>query len=1509
MLVTLIKKDRLYPLYLPEKVSGQFWVSDINEHNQSRQLLSVDAVSGNWQLRSGRGARVLGPQRNAQSADTARREVRTVLLEAGNFYQIKIRGEQEPSLLFAEEITPGRLTFEKFVVAARQGVNITIGSMPGNTILYDNRYVTKSHAALQHINGRWSVTDNQSTNGTFVNSVAVKSSPLKPGDTVYILGLTILIGGNFLAVNNPNHNVKLDSRIFQPWQQPALLPAGEDELEEGLEQEYFYRSPRFKREIAKAEFTIDAPPQPNTGDDMPLMMVLGPAMTMGMASVATGVFSVISALNSDNGMTQAIPSIVMAVSMLLGTILWPVLSRRYEKKRKREREALRQEKYAAYLDEMAGIIKAECGSQAAILRENHIPIIECRERVLRRRISLWERTAEQDDFLRLRVGLGTLPLRAEVKIPEKRFSLDDDNLQDKLYALRDEPKLLRDVPVTVSLLDNYIASVIGRRNKCLEFANGLMLQLAALYGYDEVKLVFLYDEAESGAFGHLKWLPHAWNDDKTFRFAATNAGELKELSAYLEKEIEARQAMDDQAMEKAEPYYVIFAFSRALSLRTELLKKIYEADKNLHMSVVCFFDELKNVPKECGTVIELKSQGGRIFDKKDTSGVSLDFDNDIGADEGVREFSLALANIPLDLSATAFQLPKMLTFLELFGVGMVEHLNPLMRWHENDPTKTLQAAVGVNTLGDTFTLDLHEKFHGPHGLVAGMTGSGKSEFIITYILSLAVNYHPDEVAFILIDYKGGGMAKSFEHLPHTAGIITNLDGAAIKRSLVSIESELKRRQAAFAAASKILRVSNIDIYKYQKACRDGLVGEPLPHLFIISDEFAELKAQQPEFMAQLVSAARIGRSLGVHLILATQKPDGVVDDQIWSNSRFRVCLKVQDRADSMGMLKRPDAAELKDTGRFYLQVGYNELFELGQSAWAGAPYYPAETVETEADPAISVIDLNGHVLQSVKLERNQHRDPNPPKQLDAITDYISKMAGEEGIATRQLWLPPIPAVILLRDLLHTYRAETEAPWHLCPLVGEMDDPANQRRLPLYLPLSGEGNAIIYGSAGNGKATFLTTLLYGLLSAHTPETLHAYVLDFGSETLRSFNQAPQVGEVILSGESEKVVNLLKQLKGEVARRKKNFADYGGDYASYCERSGQIVPNILLIINNYSAFQELYEDHEDSISYLAMEGTKYGVYLVLTATSTSAVRYRVAQNFKQLFVLQLNDDTEYSGVLGNTGGVVPSRLKGRGIVKLGGVYEFQTAHAAQPERIFDEVRALCAGLNETWQGERVPKVPILPARCDADFLAGTPVSLNRFPIGVNKYSLNIEYLDLAAGFATFITANDGDLIPAVLEGIAEVASVTRVEGEAGVIALKDLMVERHRALKAAPGTGFERRLYVVSSVMELFAALSEEGTHHLNDLLANGRPELGIHMVIGDAAANLQNYGMEAWYRAQFSGNGIWVGDGAADQFMMNINGSAGDLRGDMGGSFGAVIAKGKYKLVKLLQSRSTEEVAE
>ena len=346
-------------------------------------------------------------------------------------------------------------------------------------------------------------------------------------------------------------------------------------------------------------------------------------------------------------------------------------------------------------------------------------------------------------------------------------------------------------------------------------------------------------------------------------------------------------------------------------------------------------------------------------------------------------------------------------------------------------------------------LDLHQKFQGPHGLVAGMTGSGKSEFLITYILSMAVNYHPDEVAFVLIDYKGGGLAGAFDdpdkgiHLPHLVGTITNLDGPTIQRALVSIQSELTRRQRIFNQVKHITDEGTMDIYAYQRLYRGGQVDEPMPHLFIISDEFAELKQQEPEFMERLISIARIGRSLGVHLILATQKPSGVVNDQILSNTKFRICLKVQDRSDSMDMLKRPEAAELKDTGRFYIQVGYNEFFSLGQSAWAGAPYEPRSQVVSRRDDSVQVIDNVGQPLIEVRPPREAQTAQG--SELIAVLKELTAVAQAQGIPFRSLWKPMLPHPL---DLEKSCWPGEENRLEFC--AGYLDDPAAQRQFPLTL---------------------------------------------------------------------------------------------------------------------------------------------------------------------------------------------------------------------------------------------------------------------------------------------------------------------------------------------------------------------------------------------------------------------------------------------------------------------------
>ncbi|KKK39017.1 hypothetical protein WQ57_05710 [Mesobacillus campisalis] len=1548
MILTLFDRDKAFNLVLPERVTGRYVLTTEDEDGNPMELMAVEAEDGQWHLKSNKHACLKNEQQEILGKTR---------LEPFKTYTIH-RGHPQSSsaLLYVEPPTQGRNQYTKHTAIANV---IKIGRSKENHICFSNKLVSGSHCMIHYTpDGQAVIRDLDSSNGTYVNGEAIKEKQLKVGDVILIMGLKIIFNGRLLSLNNPHGAVFLDSRALEPFLPEKPVIEEETELEEfgppPEKEGLFYRSPRFKRDISTALIKIDPPPQQPNPDETPLALLIGPSVTMGMASLFTALIMIQNVTSNNGDMRMALPMLVMSISMLIGTVLWPILTKKYEKKKRLKQEKHRQEKYSAYLEEMKHVIEKECTYQSEILHENHVTLDNCIGRIKNRERNLWERGIGQDDFLKIRLGLGNLPLNADIRYPEKKFQLEDDNLQDELYELASAPKVLKNVPVTLSLIEDRITGIIGSRPEVKDFVKGLIFQLASLHSYDELKLVFLYDDSEQEDWKFVKWLPHVWNDSHNVRFIATDPSEAKELSAYFEKEI---------AAEGEQPQHtVVLSMSKSLASKAELVNLLLK-DKSIEgYSLIALYDELQNLPKECCNVIEVNGRESKIYDKDDISGKYIGFHAE-GLKEDAEELAVTLGNIQLAVSQEAYVLPEMLTFLEMFGVGKIEHLNALTRWKENNPTVSIETPIGVDNSGELFKLDLHEKYHGPHGLIAGMTGSGKSEFIMTFILSLAVNYHPDEVAFILIDYKGGGMANAFTDLPHLAGTITNLDGAAVNRSLISIQSELKRRQNIFSQTGRDLDQSNIDIYKYQKLYREGLVTEPLQHLFIISDEFAELKSQQPEFMEQLVSAARIGRSLGVHLILATQKPSGVVDDQIWSNSKFRISLKVQEKADSMEVIKRPDAAELSTTGRFYLQVGFNELFELGQSAWAGAPYYPSDKVEKSKDDSIVVIDELGRVVKSARIDRRKNIAENPPKQIDEITDYLAHLAQQESISVRQLWLEPIPARIYLDELKTKYAprleqqqalsevaaaSETEMQtavgtgmqsptartknFILNPVIGEYDDPANQRQMVMKMPITRDGNGIIYGVAGGGKTTMIATMIYSLMEEHTPEEVNFYLLDFSAETLSWFREAPHVGDVILSHESEKISNLMKMLADEIDTRKKLLGMYGGDFMTYNKLSEEGLASTVVVIHNYSAFAEMYESQEEQISFLTREGVKYGIYFILTASNTGAVRYRLLQNFKQLYVLQLNDMSEYSGILGSTDGVYPSKFKGRGVFKTDAAYEFQTSLITrETSNMYQFITDYCRELAASWNGPVAKRVPILPEKVDAQYLQGDLLDRRgRLAVGIEKNSLAVSRFDVKNEYISVAAATSSDLTAPFMQGAAEALSTLQdgkvivldgsqqfvsdenriyeyaaqpAQVESQVVQLFHELVYRNNTNKDRMAEGLEPLLFdkitiLIHAYSELLLSLSPDAQDKLKVFLEKGSG-LNVHVLLSDSSDRISGYSFESWFKQHVSlSDFIWIGSGIADQFILKAKIST-DMYGEVPEGFGYVVVKGKPVLVKML----------
>ncbi len=1514
MVLYLIKQERYYRMLLPDRVKGQYWVKDFDEKGNERNLLSIEAVGSEWIIKSNRRAAIVDG-RNAI--------VRSTVVKPMSFFNIRIADYSHRVILFAEPITPDRGTYFKFML--RQGASLRIGRDNSNEIVFHNEFVSSKHAVLEYDGKSWSISDQNSTNGTYVNGIRTISRTLVSGDCIFIMGLKIVIGNNFFAINTPDSKVKLQTSAVQKYVPQEIIPVSSFESE--WEEDYFFRSPRLKKEIVRTELTIDQPPQPQKQDQTPLALVIGPSITMGMASMSMGIFSVVNVLSSGGKITQALPMLIMSGSMLVGTVLWPILTRRFRKKQVAKLERKRQQKYLDYLQEVRDKIRTAAIWQSQILHDSIVPWNECASRITGRKANLWERTIGQSDFLKLRLGTGNLPMEIQINYQEKKFSMEDDNLQNAMLAIGSENKILENVPISISLAEQFNAGIIGSYHSRMNLLKSLILQMVSLHSYDELKLCLICDKNMLQEFEFVKGIRHFWDDEQNQRYLAATSEEVRELSAELEREILPRGNVKNHEQEEISPHYVIIAASLKMADQCEAFRKMLGFEKNCSLSMLSLGSELRELPKEIKTVIDLtEPEHCTVYDKEDISGRRLSFVLEKVKEDWLPQLGEELANIRLDLASQKFALPDMMTFLEMFQVGKIEHLNCLTRWKENDPTKTLQTPIGVGTAGETFMLDLHEKFHGPHGLVAGMTGSGKSEFIITYILSLAVNYHPDEVAFILIDYKGGGLAGAFEdeekgiRLPHLAGTITNLDGAAVNRSLISIQSELRRRQAIFNEARRVANEGTMDIYGYQQLFRDGIVTEPVPHLFIISDEFAELKAQQPEFMEQLISAARIGRSLGVHLILATQKPSGVVDDQIWSNSKFRICLKVQEKADSQDMIKCPDAAELSQTGRFYLQVGFNELFAMGQSAWCGAEYVPAETSEKSVDNSIQIVDNLGRVMMNVKPASKKEKVENRIKQVVGIVQYLSELAEEEQVQVRQLWLPTIPQYIYLEELeqKYSFAADDE---EINPVVGEYDDPYNQSQKPLQLPLSEDGNCLVYGSVGSGKGVFLTTLIYSLVKNYTPEKMNVYIMDFGAETLRAFEQAPHVGGVALAAEEEKVTNLLKLLHQELAQRKKRFADAGGDYGSYCRQTGEKVPHIVVVLNNYAVFREQYEDYEGVFQTMTQDGLKYGIYFVVTAASTNALRYTITQNFKTVLTMQLNDESEYSMVVGRTQGLYPMAYTGRGLIRYDMPYEFQTAYCKKTEDMLVYIRNYCQ--QRAAQTEyAAAEIPVLPKVVDFAFVKKYSYGQDNVPVGISKRELELCCIDLKSSFIYPVASQDIDScqnfvmeLVKVLQQLPITCEVwdETMNPEPAVKSCFETMVERNNNYKEAGMKtevldAYEEKIWILYGVRDIFNRLSDDGKDKLHVLLENGRSIYKTHFIMIDTVNGFNEFNYQKWYKEHITqSEGIWLGDGLADQYFLKVSKMRSEYYEEIGSSYGYLLVHSKPTLMKALSPVNEDEL--
>ncbi len=1286
---------------------------------------------------------------------------------------------------------------------------IHIGRSKKNDIVLNESYVSRNHLLITAEKGRIRIEDLESTYGTYLNGSPVKKAMLKSGDEIDICDLRMICKENRLYFYNLHEKpeFKYQKETNHPGMATNIVSTRKG-------YPIYHRSPRIRESLPVDEVRLShLPNKPQKfsirkANFLPLLS----SGAMAGASIAMSTFSPAM-------LAMRAAMMISPVGSLIGN------SNKKARKMLMVEEEERFRKYADYIAGEKAHIRAIGEKQREITnQENPAPEI-CETILNKMSTSLWERTATDSDFLQVRMGAGYAPLCVEVKPPTdvNDFHMERDELEELTDRIIQETHLVDDVPARLDLLKYSSVGVIGNRRKVTDLLKNLLVSLSTLHFFRDVRIVGVFDPEEEEEWKSMRWLPHIWDDELQTRYlsfdpltaesfeSATLSGEKDHVDSYakfrekVNSILAERKDPDFQAKWKngmsPVPHYIFLFASRK---KTEcFLPMLSENDPAMGISTIFLYDEQYYLPNFCQYIVNVDDP---YDDRTATAFYKYRADEKMWftMDPPIPQrkfdaFCRQMSAIEAEDAAARGQIPSSLTFLQCMDVNRVRDLNVLERWKKNDSAVNITAPLGEGEGGKLFSLSLHR--HCSHGLVAGMTGSGKSELLISWLLSIACNYHPEDVSFVVIDYKGGSTAYALEKLPHVCGIITDV-GSGIDRCMQSLEYELRRREDIFAS------VGAKDIKEYIKGHHKGEFQEAVPRLLIVFDEFKELIKERPVVKKMVDSIAAKGSSLGVHLILATQSPADAVDEGTWNNTQYQICMKVQNAAASKVMIHEPDAAMITQAGRAYVRVGTSEkaeTFALIQSAWSGAPYR-----ENKEQGALEVryVTMDGSRIKTV--EENHTRFVSDKKEIEAVIAYIAKTAQAAGIEKQPSpWKTELPDLFSWKKLPveGSFDGEKwempEAPWLSVP-VGIFDRPELQMQGVQYMDFLKEGNFGVFGSSQTGKTSLLRTIATSLCRMYSPRDIHLYII----ADMAGMEAFPQVGGVVGSGQEEKLGKLINMLISFLEERRKIFNQERVDsLKAYRELVSEEMPAVFVLIDRFSGILESNQDYKDVFVRLFSEGPSKGIYFVYTGVNNTGVPYKLTANVSGAISFMQADRSEYSTLIGQVRDTrLPNRV-GNALIKVNQeLINFQKAMYEPGENDKEREMALKAeaeSMTEAWRGKPALKIPVLPESISVKSMADLSGSEQGIAVGLDTESIEAVYVKPGETTAMAVTGRVGCGKSTMLQRIGQM--VLEVDENTLLYCLDT--EKKSLAKLQEKGTAYAR-LSEVEKVQDVFAQILKE-----------------------------------------------------------------------------------------------------
>ncbi|MDR0991083.1 MAG: FHA domain-containing protein, partial [Propionibacteriaceae bacterium] len=1022
----------------------------------------------------------------------------------------------------------------------------------------------------------------------------------------------------------------------------------------------FNRSPRVVAQFPEHKLAHPKPPQPLRPSRFPYIAMLAP-LIMGsvMYAVTRNPLSVIFV---------ALSPILMVGTWLDRFIAGKRLFKQQKKQFKQNIEALHQ------------TIEREHAVERAVRQQRCPAVIESLAAVGEFTDLLWTRRPENPDFLSLRLGIGASPSKVRIDLPDTQDT--DAESWEQLVAARDHCAVLPDAPVIVNLRECGSLGLAGPGPATAALARGLVWQLVSQQAASEVVLTALMSQQAKAGWEWLEWLPHVSSPHSPLtgdHLACDQASGLTVL-AKLEELIDQRLPGEKNNSHHRPPHpegkesplpepvvpTVLVLVTDDVPLDRARLTRLTERGPDVGVHVIWVAARQAALPAACRTFLALDDAvvasapvpgpvqlpgvaGAAVQPPVASSALPVvtaaagqvrfgSHDYPLTAelvDAGVAT-RMARVLAPVVEAGTPVEddsdLPKALSYLALAGPQFAQQPDFVAeRWvqtgsiNQRDlggPRQRRKPGGLVSLIGQAadgaMTLDLRTQ--GPHALVGGTTGAGKSEFLQAWVMGLATRYSPDRVTFLFVDYKGGAAFADCVQLPHCVGLVTDLSPHLVRRALTSLRAELRFREHL------LNRKKAKDLIGLERS------GDPEapPSLIIVVDEFAALKQEVPEFVDGVIDVAQRGRSLGLHLILATQRPAGVINDKIRANVNLRIALRMADEADSQDILGDPMAAYFSAAapGRAAAKTGPGRItpFQTG---------YVGGWTSDQPDPARIDIDQldfgtagRWEEPENPALAESEQRDPGPT-DIARMVNTIGQAAQLKQLPEpRKPWLEPLASVYDLA-LLPSRRDDR----HL--VLGVMDDPDNQDQPVVYYRPDVDGNLAILGAGGTGKSTALRTIaLSATFASRNGGPIHVYGLDFGAKGLQMLEQLPHVGAIIDGDDEERVIRLLRTLRALVEDRSARFGQVNAssitEYRQLANRPQE--PRVLLLIDGMGIFREQYEFSNQSnwfnaFAQIAADGRPLGVHVVMTGDRLNSIPPSISSSVQQRIVLRLATDDDY------------------------------------------------------------------------------------------------------------------------------------------------------------------------------------------------------------------------------------------------------------------------------------------